>query len=660
MDDCAVPAHDDLRECRAKDTLARCGGCSGMQPGALQISTKRHQLPALRLTEQRRMARNQGGDLSFKLCDSLQCLVPAALQLAGDQPVCRIDGVVLSACVRGFVARLLQRQLQLALGRGHRARLRLDRFECCLDAERLQHAQDLVTDRRIDAQAADRNAARGTVVRTRTVAIVAADLAAVVHMELAAAVAAPQQSGQQQLAFTSCSASECAAHTGRIVGDYLDVVLELVPGDIGRMVILDQDIPFGQGLLHTTPDMLASTFDTHTARRAPERVGTCIDRIGQDVVYDVVGRQSPQHAVRLALARLDRQLDALLSQPDVHLSCTLQLGELGEDQLQGVLHAFVRILLYAIATDLHIASGDTEDQRAAARLLLQRFLRALAEHREFKLAHRALHAKQQPIVGMARIVDSVLIDDERADQSTELDQRMPVAAITGKTRHLDREHSADTAVADRCKQPLEAGTRDAATGAAEVVVDDIDVAPAKLLGAIDEAVLAPPALVIVRELVCCRLPDIDAGAAGEMLSRDLRHRRSPGLPPLPDSPRPRAAEPPRLPRVRPFAWAATRHAAARPRRSLAGDFWIGASCSARCVADSDASKPRSASTSLRRERRTSRGKRGSSPISNRDAASSVIHAGRHAKVPSSWCTTRNAVPPRLSRRLTPTVSPKRG
>src|SRR5580700_12162364 len=104
---------------------------------------------------------------------------------------------------------------------------------------------------------------------------------------------------------------------------------------------------------------------------------------------------------------------------------------------------------------------------------------------------------------------------------------MPVTAITGKTRRLDREHCADTTVADRCEQPLEAGTRDAATGAAEVVVDDIDVAPAKLLGAIDEAVVAPSALMIMRELVCCRLPDVDAGAAGEMLSRDLGHRRSP-------------------------------------------------------------------------------------------------------------------------------------
>ena len=90
---------------------------------------------------------------------------------------------------------------------------------------------------------------------------------------------------------------------------------------------------------------------------------------------------------------------------------------------------------------------------------------------------------------------------------------MPVAAIAGKTRGLDREHGADTAVADRCQQPLEAGTRDAATGAAEIVVDDLDVAPAKLLGAIGEPVLAPSALMIVRELVCGRLPDVDAGAA---------------------------------------------------------------------------------------------------------------------------------------------------
>jgi hypothetical protein len=35
-----------------------------MRPGALQISTDRHQLLALRSAE-----RNQGGDLPFKLCE---------------------------------------------------------------------------------------------------------------------------------------------------------------------------------------------------------------------------------------------------------------------------------------------------------------------------------------------------------------------------------------------------------------------------------------------------------------------------------------------------------------------------------------------------------------------------------------------------------------
>ena len=199
----------------------------------------------------------------------------------------------------------------------------------------------------------------------------------------------------------------------------------------------------------------------------------------------------------------------------MHLSCTLQLGELGEDELQGLLHALVRILLDPVAPDLHIAGGDTEEQRATARLLLQRLLRALAEQRQFKLAHRALHAEQQPIIGMARIVDSVLVDDDGADQSTELDQRMPVAAVAGETRRLDREHSADAAVADRCQQPLEAGTGDAAARAAEIVVDDLDSGPAELLGAIGEPVLAPPALMIVHELIGRRLTDVDAGAAAQ-------------------------------------------------------------------------------------------------------------------------------------------------
>jgi hypothetical protein len=61
---------------------------------------------------------------------------------------------------------------------------------------------------------------------------------------------------------------------------------------------------------------------------------------------------------------------------------------------------------------------------------------------------------------------------------------MPVAAIAGETRRLDRKHGANTPFADRCQQALEAGTRDPAARAAEIIVDDLDNGPAELLGAI--------------------------------------------------------------------------------------------------------------------------------------------------------------------------------
>jgi hypothetical protein len=56
----------------------------------------------------------------------------------------------------------------------------------------------------------------------------------------------------------------------------------------------------------------------------------------------------------------------------MHLPRTLELGEFREDELNGLLHAFVRILLDPVAPDFHIACGHTENQRATARHLTQR------------------------------------------------------------------------------------------------------------------------------------------------------------------------------------------------------------------------------------------------------------------------------------------------
>jgi hypothetical protein len=55
---------------------------------------------------------------------------------------------------------------------------------------------------------------------------------------------------------------------------------------------------------------------------------------------------------------------------------------------------------------------------------------------------------------------------------------MPVTAVTSQARRLDRDNGADTPVADGGQQLLEAGPRNAAAGAAKIIIDDGDIAPA--------------------------------------------------------------------------------------------------------------------------------------------------------------------------------------
>jgi hypothetical protein len=117
MNDCAVAAHDDLRDRGAQNALTRRRRCAGMRPGALDIGAKRYEAPPLRLAKWRRTARDQGRDVALDLDDRLQGLVPSALQLAGDEPVGWIDGIVLASGMGGLIARLLQRELQLPLRR---------------------------------------------------------------------------------------------------------------------------------------------------------------------------------------------------------------------------------------------------------------------------------------------------------------------------------------------------------------------------------------------------------------------------------------------------------------------------------------------------------------------------------------------------------------
>src|SRR5215472_15258400 len=117
---------------------------------------------------------------------------------------------------------------------------------------------------------------------------------------------------------------------------------------------------------------------------------------------------------------------------------------------------------------------------------------------------------------MPRIVNSVLIYDDSLDKSTELNQRVPVAAVTSQPRCFDRKYGTDAAFADRCQQALEARPIDTTARAAKIIVDDLDGSPTELPGAIGEPILTAAALQIVQELIGCRLADVDKRAAAQM------------------------------------------------------------------------------------------------------------------------------------------------
>src|SRR5512144_3304403 len=99
---------------------------------------------------------------------------------------------------------------------------------------------------------------------------------------------------------------------------------------------------------------------------------------------------------------------------------------------------------------------------------------------------------------------------------------MPVPAVAGQTRRLDTVDGADVAGADPRPQALEPRPlRPARSGAAEVVVDHRHRGKARGFRRLRQVVLPALAFQVADDLRHGRLPNVDDGGAGEMISGDL-------------------------------------------------------------------------------------------------------------------------------------------
>jgi hypothetical protein len=115
-----------------------------------------------------------------------------------------------------------------------------------------------------------------------------------------------------------------------------------------------------------------------------------------DLVKGRVPWAPPHDASAVALGR---QVDPVLEEPEQRLPDAAQLGDLVDDEADGVLHPAVRVLLQSV-TDLDEPDRGRDDKFAAPGLLVARGQGTLAQEVELILVQAALEPEEQAVVAV--------------------------------------------------------------------------------------------------------------------------------------------------------------------------------------------------------------------------------------------------------------------
>ena len=112
--------------------------------------------------------------------------------------------------------------------------------------------------------------------------------------------------------------------------------------------------------------------------------------------------------------------------------------------------------------------------------------------------HGPLETEQEPVIEVDRIVDAVLVEDQRLAQGANLEKPMPIGGVSREPGHLKAEHDPGPPHADLGDQLLEPFAIAIGTGEAEIAIDHDDALgrPAQGHGPLAQCVLAARALGI--------------------------------------------------------------------------------------------------------------------------------------------------------------------
>ena len=163
--------------------------------------------------------------------------------------------------------------------------------------------------------------------------------------------------------------------------------------------------------------------------------------------------------------------------PEV-LDCRVGRGQSPEgleEEIHRVADALVGIADHPVRGVVDQSHRQGHLQLPAPSLVQDATLEPGPEHVQFRLAHGPLETQQQAIVEVARIIDSVFVQDEGLAQGTDLEQTVPFGGVAGQTGDLETEHDPRSSDPHIGHQALEARTiRGARRRLSEILIDHDD------------------------------------------------------------------------------------------------------------------------------------------------------------------------------------------
>ena len=140
------------------------------------------------------------------------------------------------------------------------------------------------------------------------------------------------------------------------------------------------------------------------------------------------------------------------------------------------------------------------------------------------LAHDPLETQEQTVVEVGRVVQPIVVAQQRAEQAARAHHGDPVRVGASQATGVLAQKDADMIETEFGEDVLEAvAALDRLSGASLVRVDDLDAiaGPAERDGHVGQGILARGRLLVLGHLLGTRLADIDDGFPIEMMVADL-------------------------------------------------------------------------------------------------------------------------------------------